>query len=239
MKTLLYTITNFSPNADDCINLMYDSLKLDNNTDFLVVSNTQPPENFKHNTVVDSSIPRACYVGFLKYSEMIPKGYNQYIYLDSDILYFGEVKSLYNEKEFTIVRDHGSMQSRWFYYENHDKKDLDMMIKTQAINGGTFAFKNIEFIKKIKDLYTPYISKFNTVDNAILEQSSYNYAVAKTSNFTFDNCYDITDITVLYAAKKIPEKDKYLYHFCGFRDSMIVKYQEMKELYDEYKRRNS
>lgn len=239
MKTLLYTITNFSQNADDCINLLYSSLKFKDSIDFLVVSNNPAPVGFVHNTVIDTSISKECYPGFLKYSNMVPKNYDQYIYLDSDILYFGELEWLYSDKPLSIVRDNGSMLSTWFYYKQHLEEESIIMGSTQAINAGTFCFKDISFLSLVNRLYTPHISSNSSIENAILEQASYNYAVAKQYNFDLTKCYDITNITELYAANKEPVNNKYLYHFCGFRNSMITKYEEMKGFYDKYQRRNS
>jgi alpha-N-acetylglucosamine transferase len=238
MRTLVYTISNFSPNASDCIDLMYSSLKINKNTDFCVIANTNPPNDFRFKTIVDERVSRDCYVGFLKYSDMVPKEYAQYVYLDSDILYFGEIDQLYSNKQLSIVRDHGSMTSTWFYYKNHDLQDLDRMKITQAVNAGSFAFKDISFLKRVRSLYEPYI-EHNLVNNAILEQASFNYVIAKIGNFSFEHFHDLTDMSLLYASKKELVENKCLYHFCGFKNSMIEKYQEMKNLYDKYQRKNS
>ena len=80
---LVYTVSDFKPQADQCINMMVDSLKKDN-FDFCVITNKNPPSNFKHNVVVDTN--NYDYVGFLKYSEKIPENYDYYVYLDSVLL---------------------------------------------------------------------------------------------------------------------------------------------------------
>ena len=85
-KTLVYTVSDFSPYAEECINMLVDNMEMNENMDFCVVANKYPSSLFKHNVIQASH--NLNYIGFLKYFPKLPE-YEQYIYLDSDILFFG------------------------------------------------------------------------------------------------------------------------------------------------------
>lgn len=230
---LCYTITNFCPCADQCIELLYQSIKLNNKEDFdfIVLSSCDVPINFKINTIVDKNILYDKYIGFLKYSDLIPKNYKYYIYLDSDILYFGKLSYLLSDKhDFTITKENIHSNHEWFHYKYYnDKLKIN---NSYGINAGSFAFKDINLLYNIKKIYNNYIG-LSPIDNAKLEQSSFNYLLALLSDFNIDKYYDISNICELHATTSLIE-GKLLYHFCNFTQSLEFKYNNMKILYDKY-----
>lgn len=233
-KILYYTITNFCPYADECIKLLYQSIKVNNNGfDFVVLSNKDKPQNFDINTIVDKNSLYDKYVGFLKYSDLVPKNYDHYAYLDSDILYFGKLSQLISENyDFTITKESFGMNHEWFSFPYVSKEHKEQFKKTSGINAGSFAFKNLSFLSDIKSLYSPYITD-DSMKNAKLEQSAYNYVLALLCNFDLSKYYDISPIASLYCGT-YPLEGKVLYHFCNFANSMEFKFHNMKVLYDRY-----
>lgn len=233
-KTLYYTITNFSACSKECVELLYQSIKINNdNFDFIVLSSKDPPKNFEINTIVDKNSLYDKYVGFLKYSDFVPKNYDNYVYLDSDILYFGKLSQLISEKyHFTITKDNFDMNHEWFEYFHSPNEHKNKFKTMRGINAGSFSFKNISFLDDVKSLYSPHITN-SSDQNAKLEQSSFNYVLAILCDFDLNKYYDISPICALYSGQ-IPIEGKLLYHFCGFTNSMQHKYINMKKLYDKY-----
>lgn len=239
MKICLYTVSNFNPGSLDCINLLIDSIT-DNDYNFYILSNNTFYSNTNYNIVYDTTIV-SDYVGYLKYSPNIPKDYDYYVYLDSDILLFDKISSLVcANKEFSIVREKClvSENKEWFYF-NHilDREDIYKIQNAQALNAGSFAFRHDQFsvIEKIYTYYKTY-HNHNTNHNVRLEQGIYNFVINKHSDYQLKNCYDITDKAVLFASNKEFIDNKTLYHFCGYTNEMITKYNNMKAFYDKYKK---
>lgn len=234
MKNLIYTISNFCPYADECIDLLHNSISLNNkNFDFVVLSSQEPPQSFKLPVIIDDDPIYESYVGFLKYSNKIPNNYDQYIYLDSDILYFGLLSQFTKlEYNFTITKESAKMSEEWFKYKYGLKQYKHKYKNISAINAGSFAFRDLSFLSHVKDLYENYIES-EPIENAKLEQSSFNYALAILSDFNLNEYYDISYMCQLYAQTD-PVSNKLLYHFCNFSNSMENKFRYMKELYDKY-----
>lgn len=230
MKTLLYTVSNFKDKSIDCIDLMLSNIK--GNFDFAIISNKN--EKCKYKIILDEKPYK--YIGFLKYSENLPEGYDQYIYLDSDILFFGDIIDLHDSsKEFSIVKEKLLMSNEWFKYPYLQCSDyLDKINNNLGLNAGTFAYKNTSFLKKNRELFEPHISQ-DIYKDARLEQSSYNLALSNSVQFDFNKCYDLTNITVLFADQFDYDNSKTIYHFCGFSNEMQSKFLKMKTFYDKIK----
>lgn len=243
MKICLYTVSNFNSGSLDCINLLISSITDNNYTFYILSNNSSPYSNTNHNIVYDTEVA-SDYVGYLKYSPSLPKDYDYYVYLDSDILFFDTISSLICiNKEFSIVREKClvSENKEWFYFNYlSDKEDIYKTQNAQALNAGSFAFRNDQFavIEKIYNYYKTH-HNHNTNHNVRLEQSIYNFVINKQSDYTLQNCYDITDKTLLFASGKDKINNKTLYHFCGYTNEMITKYNNMKVFYDKYKKSNS
>lgn len=238
MKTLLYTISDFKEGAIECIRMMRNSIG-DNNFDFVIIANKKI--ECEYEIIVDESVDN--YIGFLKYSPRVPAGYDQYIYLDSDILFFGPISDFYSDQEFSIVFEDLKMNSQcwagkfWFKYSHDCSESYSSNIENlYGVNAGSFAFKNISFLSNVRFFF----EKFKTNDilsNAILEQTSFNYALCIQNNFDFSRCLNFTNKSVIHAKPNSFNIGKKLYHFNGFTNSMIHKNEIMKKFIHENKNR--
>lgn len=231
MKILLYTVSDFKSNALDCIRLML-SCFTEINFDFKIVTNVKEYEQYE-DIIFDDN--RYNYIGFLKYSKNIPAGYDKYIYLDSDVLYFDNVNNLFSEKKYSCVIEELPMNHEWFLYKNHEHEYLEKIKLLNGFNAGTFSFDDINFLKQIRDCFEPFVSQ-NVHSDARLEQSSYNYILSKNINFNISNIHNLTEMTQLFADTKQYTSNKKLYHFCGFSNEMQSKFIKMKNFYDTIKR---
>lgn len=238
MKTLLYTVSDFKEGAIDCIRMMKNSI-IGNDFDFIIIANKKI--DCEYEIIVDENSDN--YIGFLKYSSKIPDHYDQYIYLDSDILFLGQISNFYSNQEFSIVFENLKMNSQcsshryWFKYP-HDNSDeyLYNIENLYGINAGSFAFKNISFLSKVRSYFENFKSN-DVLNNAILEQSSFNYAICIENNFDFSNCFDFTNQSIIHAKSDSFCLNKKLYHFAGFTNSMIHKKETMEKFINENKNR--
>jgi hypothetical protein len=224
MKTLLYTITDFSPYAAECINLLSGNMIQDTNVDYCVISNNPPPPDFKYN-VVQTKL-NANYVGFLKFYSKIPDGYDHYIYMDSDILFFGNPLSLIPTEDLSIVIENCNIRDEWHSFHINDKNKIP---NVKGLNAGTFVFSNKNFVNQVNEnILNNYNPSWSTIHNAMMEQSVFNMTIGQTCNFDWTKYKDITDITKLH----VPTDFKYnksikIYHFCGWAGQMCTKYIRM------------
>lgn len=238
MKTLLYTVSDFKDGAIDCIRMMKNSIS-GNNFDFVIIANHKI--DCEYDIIVDNN---PCnYIGFLKYSTKVPQGYDQYIYLDSDILFFGAISDFYSNQEFSIVRENLKMNSicssgrYWFRYpHDHSQQYFDNIKNLDGINAGSFAFKNLSFLSKVRNNFEKF-KENEVISNAILEQSSFNYTLCIENNFDFSNCFDFTDRSIIHAKYNSFDTNKKLYHFAGFTNSMLSKKESMQKFIHENKNR--
>lgn len=232
-KILIYTVSDFKPYSLDCIKLMLSTFE-DKNFDFKIITNNIKYKNYEDIIFDDSAYS---YIGFLKYSKNISDEYDQYVYLDSDILYFGNTNQLFSDKEYSCVIENLPMINEWFLYKNHDKEYLEKIQNLNGFNAGTFSFKNISFLSKIREAFEPYITQ-NVHADARLEQSSFNFILSNEINFDINNINDLSQTTQLFADINPYNTTKKLYHFCGFSNEMGSKFFKMKSFYDQYARRN-
>lgn len=237
MKTLLYTVSDFKDGALECINMMLNHIE--GEFDFIVISNRD--FDCGHKVYVDDSC--GSYIGFLKYSKQIPEGYNQYVYLDSDILFFGELSILFDDRPLSITQELKMMgkpceQGRyWFKYPFDTTQEYsNRIINFLGINAGSFAFKNVNFLSRVRKLFNGRKSQ-NIMENAILEQSSFNYAVCQETRFDLQKALNFSDLTVFEAHKHSFTDRGRLYHFCGFENAMIGKKEKMQNFLNENKNR--
>jgi hypothetical protein len=235
MKILLYTICDFKPYAINCIELLLKSITFDIEYDFLIVSN-KINNDTNYRVITESSI-QSEYIGYVKYSPLIPNNYDYYVYLDADILYFDKIsKLLSTNANFTIVKENCNIDKNdWYYFKYVDVQESQVLQNSHAVNAGSFCYtqNQIEHINQIYKLYVKHC-KNNINHDVRLEQSIYNYIVNKVNNYDLKDCYDITDKVQLYAGTKPMCKNKTLHHFCGFTNEMYTKYITMKNFYDQY-----
>lgn len=230
MKTLLYTISDFSFKAKECIELMYNSINQTKDFDFVVVTNNKNyPKNLP--VIVDDS--NINYIGDLKYSSKIPEGYSRYIYLDSDILFFGSINELYDDREYSLVFELGKpMSLEFFSYPFSDNNHKIIEKNLTGINAGTFSFKNYYFLKEVREKINN-IKLNNDHLSARYEQSAFNYVISKSVNYNFSLIKDLTPITSLFAQNNPYNENKKIYHFCGFNGNMVSKYNLMEKFNNE------
>lgn len=229
MKVLVYTATDFNDDSHKCINLLAANMTLPDGVDFCVISNKSGPEGFSHKVIVD---PRDyVYGGFLKYSKLIPKGYDYYLFLDPDIVCFGNPMNLIDpNKEFTTIYEpRESMSGSWFNYKRAPNSDRLKFFMLKGINAGTFGFRHIKFTGSIRKLFEPHI-QHNLIEDAMLEQTSFNYGMCLATDFDLSKSYDISDRSQLFAGYSPFDLSKQLFHFCGFQKTMADKYEEMVSL---------
>jgi len=233
VRVLVYTATDFNEGSHKCIDLLVANMTLPDNVDFCVMSNKPGPEGFSHKVVVDPK--DYLYGGFLKYSELIPKGYDYYLFLDPDIIYFGNPMDLIDPtKDFTIVTEQRrdlchDMCYKWFAYSRAPNSDKIKFVNLRGLNAGTFGFKDLGFTARVRSLFEPHIQK-TLLEDAILEQSSYNYGICLATDFNMSKCHDIAHKVQMFAGYNPTDPAKQLYHFCGFVKSMTNKYAEMASL---------
>ena len=213
--------------------MLFDSVDWSGNVDFCIVGTKQIGGKFKHKVIVDPH-PRE-YPGFMKSSKVVPKGYDRYVYLDSDIFYFGSPNDLFHDdKDFSIVFEERTMIDRWYAYDKAPKSDKAKMEQILGMNAGNFCFKDLGFLDEIRALWERYVT--NSVNSdARLEQSSFNYAICKRTDFDLTKCHDLTPITQLQAAVRPFDKNKTLYHFTGAPNTMAGKAYVMGEFLKNFR----
>jgi hypothetical protein len=241
MKIFLYTISDYKPYSIDCINLLLSSIEFDIDYDFFIISNNENSVQHNYQTIIDKNELSKQYIGYLKYSPLIPKNYDYYVYLDSDILYFNQLSKIFNiEYNFSIVKENSNISDHdWYYFKYHslNNEDTNKLKNSSALNAGSFAIKGSE-ISILDQIYNLYKITFNNdlAHDVRLEQSIYNYVLHNNNCYDLKKCYDITETVQLFASKTAQLPNKKLYHFCGFTNEMQSKYIHMKDFYDKYQR---
>lgn len=232
MKTLVYTCSDFSPLAKECIDLLYSSIHNKSKFDFAVVTNSvNAPKTF--NIIYDDS--KVNYVVDLRYSAKIPNNYDRYIYLDSDILFYGDIELLYDTNiEHSIVNEFLMMDSDWCSYPFSDSTHKNKEKSLKGLNSGTFTFTDTSFLSEVRALLSKD-TKSTPMESAKFEQSSYNYAICKKLNYDFSKAYDLNPIVQLFAHQHPISIEKKLYHFNGFSGGMDIKYKLMQHHFDVVK----
>ena len=238
-KLFIYTVSDFKPGSIECIEMLFSSLlkEENDNVDLYIITNKEPYKEIdkRIKIIQDNSENADKFIGFLKFSDKIPHGYNYYIYLDSDILYYGKSFDLFNNRcEFSIVRDDWvAMTHPWHFYQKCTHEESEKMKNLNGINSGTFGYKNIGFIEKVRKLYESDITS-DLMSSIKLEQSSFNYAICKELDFNIDDrVFDLTSKALLFAAGKQFNKEKTIYHFNGFTNEMNSKSNAMKSFLKE------
>lgn len=233
MKLLLYTISDFKPYAIECIELLLSSILKDVSHDFVIVADKPSPTPLVCDVIVDSEAS-SNYIGCLKYSPAIPRGYDYYVYLDSDILFFDSLSRLIDkDKRYSVVHENELIGKNPWWYFAHSGTDTTRLQASRAINAGSFAFAESEY-PILGDVWAAYHqhATANLMGNAQLEQSLLNYYLYQRTRFETDCLHDLTSRAQLHARNYPLQQQKTLYHFCGFTNEMKSKYQVMKAYYD-------
>ena len=240
-KTLIYTTCDFSPQSYQCTEFLYRSLMVYNSEDifdFCVISNKINPECIFPIILIDNKIPNN--LSTWKYTQHIPKGYERYFYLDSDILCFGKIDDMFNESNFSFITEtHPMSDSDCYCYKYATTEEKLQMKNYNGFCAGSFGFKNIKFLSDILNLMKQKLSNTEISDNisirekfdlilpdALLDQTSFNYWIFKQLP-ELKYC-DLSNKCVIRPDGIPYTSDKTIYHFCGFQYEMVSKYNRMK-----------
>jgi hypothetical protein len=242
MKICLYTISDLQKGSIECIDMLYDSIfsQSENkiNIDFYVITNnTKIPSNFHYNVILSEY--SNYHIVYSRYTNRLPANYNKYIYFDSDILCFDDIKSLITDSNYAIVTEKLLMTDQWFRYPFATIQDYIIMKEIKGINSGTFIFSNKEDISSISDLFIPYLDKYQSKDgvsNAQFEQSCFNYFILKKCGKYFNNCQILSNKIELDSSNIKPSLSKKIYHFTNFFYGMQKKANFMKQFKEAYER---
>jgi hypothetical protein len=239
-KTLVYTTCDFSSNSYKCTELLYRSLLVNNSDfDFYIISNTKSSESEFPIIVEDS--PNRKILANWKYTKLLPEGYNQYFYLDSDILCFGKLEDLCDDNDLSLcTENHRMSDSEYFCYKDATPEEKLKMKDYNGFQAGSFGFKNMKFLSEIRELIEPKLNnpiipdgisreEFHRIilPDAMLDQTSLNYYVLK--QLPDMKYFDFTDKVLIRPDDPVRfyTENKMIYHFCGFRAEMNSKYQRM------------
>jgi len=224
-RTLVYTVSDFSEKAAECVDLLFDGIEKNEYLDFCVVSNKPSPAGFKYKTIVVETTSN--YIGHLKYYTGLPDA-DRYLYLDSDILFFGHVDNAFSENfDLSVVVEDFSLNMEWFSYHVSNKDKLPSGVF--GLNGGTFAFKDRNFLIGMNEKINEHFnSRYSPHLNALLEQSLFNEAVGETCNYDWSLVNNLTEIARLHVLDScIYDSKIQIYHFCGWTGGMGSKYSRM------------
>jgi len=225
-KTLVYTVSNLSPDAVACATLLHRSLQV-KNSEFTFAILTNQACKLTNLPIISASCPTP-YVGYLKFSDAVPAGFDQYIYLDSDILCLESLANLHDEShEFSLVEESASMNSAWFAYPGLGNRPRSKMSKLKGINAGSFAFRDRSILAEVRELMNAKLRNHLGLD-AQLEQAAFNRMLFLRDIPQSRNFKPLSDIVKLYPDRYSYEPSgKSIYHFCGFSGEMASKFERM------------
>jgi hypothetical protein len=256
MNTLVYTCNDLSKNSPSlgCLELLYQSLLTKNNTtefDFLVLTNNKNAEQISHKVVYDHEFGEV-FPGYLKFSPRLPSGYDRYLYLDSDILFYEKIENVMPTCspicamiEPLLIGDTESdcrmIDSEWHRYCRITDKDIETHQNKPCINSGQFSFKaESHLLGGVRSYlhesrYLSLYSRHQMHSHAQNEQSSFNrYLLDVWSDV------DLSKLTNLVTThpERDKEKNKTVFHFTGFSSGgMQLKLSRMTAFASEYSSR--
>lgn len=226
MNIFLYTVSDFSANALRCIDLLNNSLNYQNNVKLNILCNNIPPPECQFNCIFDETY-KEIFPGFLKYSDKIPEGYDYYLYLDSDILFFDNITNILPKKNnlYSLVFEEKIAKNNpWFNYSGFIENE-----NIKGINSGSFVIKDRKHLQEMKNFCDTNLSA-NSMVNAQIDQSALNFLVSKKN---YSNYEDFSEKVQLFCdADTNIEKGKTIFHFCGFEGHMSNKLNKMGKFYD-------
>jgi len=237
MKYLVYTVSDFTDYAEECIAYLYESIINNNDAsifDFCIVSNNK---NLKSNFDIIFDDNNSSYIGWSKYTKKLPNGYDGYLYLDSDILFNEKIKNMFGQYDNSVVCESQQMASPWFMFSLSSEEEKKEMSKINGFNAGTFAFKKKDVLIEISNICDRIKNKnFNTIQQACTEQTCFNYWIFNClkKKILFNN---LTRMVQLHVTEK--QENKSVFHFCGFTGNMKDKYERMKKFIERYEKNGS
>jgi hypothetical protein len=235
-KTLVFTVSDLRETSIGCINLLYESLLKKNSRDdfdFAVVTNidNNVVPNLNRDFIFINQPMSYSYIGWLKFTNQLPNGYDYYLYLDSDILCFESLEYIKGDAEITVVYEEIPMTNEWFWFNDATDEEKELMLNHKGINAGTFGFRNMDFMNKLSETMSKYnFSQTPTLEQAKFEQTILNYVMF--NQLQHNKPKDITEKVLLHAKEELNSHT--IYHFCGFDGHMDKKFSRMKIVTDKF-----
>lgn len=260
-KTLVYTVSNFNDATNSCTSLLLESIKINNsNFDFCVLSDREPPKNYLYNVIVDNSyknyIPSGKeWPGLTRYSDLLPKNYDHYVYFDSDVLCFDRLEAIFpiKDKVLSVATEHGAcpnnegivehtihrMCEMWYCYPAATDLEKNEMQNYIGYNVGVLSFNNVSVLKQIRVLIDNVLTKMTHYPGDphskiyTLDQTPLNYFCFKNKEKIHDICHKINNYTRgsrLQRNQKISE-DVSIFHFTGIQQGMGPKLYHMTDFW--------
>jgi hypothetical protein len=208
---------------------MYRSLFTKNNSDefdFLVVTNNQNAEQIPHTIVYDGEFPIE-YAGYLKYSSKLPAHYDNYLYLDSDVLFYEKIENVIPSDSLICAMkesDCPMFDNEWHRYRRLDEKTLQLHANKWCVNAGQFSYKReSKLTENVRKYLCTNNNLINSCDHAKNEQSSFNrYLLDVWDEINFSK---LTNAVTLFPER---EPSKTIFHFIGFSsEGMYAKMRRM------------
>jgi lipopolysaccharide biosynthesis glycosyltransferase len=261
-KTLVYTVSNFTKDTNRCTDLLVQSIKLHNtNFDFCVMSDTEPPQKYPYNTVVDKGhakyIPKGKeWAGLTRYSDLLPKNYDHYIYFDSDVLCFAKLNEIFppQDKVISVATEYISlpdvqgnwkeiirnMSDIWYCYPAATPEEKLEMTKYLGFNVGVMGFKNLDVHKQVKayidNVLIDMIHSAKDPHSKIysLDQTPLNYFCFKNMDKVHDIHLQVNNFTrcTRLHNKKALAKSVNIFHFTGIDQGMAAKAYHMENFWE-------
>lgn len=235
MKILVYTISNNNLFNIECIKLLKKSLDLNNqNFDFLVLTNSDikiENVNCIKTEFTDTDIV------YSRYSKVVPDGYDVYVYLDADILFFDKITKIISEnKDYSIVIENDKIiktkNCRWYAYPFYENQQ--QLLQLPALNSGTFVFKDTLLLKIVRSLFIEKIHLFKShVEHMQFEQSCFNFAITNILDQNYHKSLFISDKIKLFSCRIDKLIDNInIYHFNNAHIKPAQKINHMRKIYE-------
>jgi len=230
MNTLVYTCNDLSKNSPSlgCLELLYQSLLTKNNTtefEFLVLTNNKNAEQISHTVVYDDEFGEV-FPGYLKFTRKLPSGYDRYLYLDSDILFYEKIENVMpSDSPICVMKESECpmFDSDWHRYHQLDENTLRSHANKWCVNSGQFSFKRESNLTESVRRYL-FVNRdlVYSHDHAKNEQSSFNrYLLDVWDAVDFSKFGDRVTLTPEI------ETTKSIFHFAGFSSGMQSKLHRM------------
>jgi hypothetical protein len=163
-----------------------------------------------------------------KYSDVLPEGYDNYIYLDSDILVDDKISSIIKDGMINVVPEQNLVGENFWHKPEFCTDEEKYIYEKRALNAGTFSFPDKSFVEGVKKALLDNITTIGG-NFAPFEQSCFNYCA-----HIFDYDLNFLNCVKLHCHDNTKKEEGIkIYHFCGYSGSMIGKYRAMEKFINE------
>lgn len=243
MKTLVYTCNDLR-HSTPCVDLLYSSLMEHNEKgsfDFAVLCDDRNHERVDYEVLYDYSYPPQ-FTGSLRYSSLIPKGYDYYLYLDSDILFYDKIENVLpvdGKCVNAVWEGQDLMYKSCWHNHGFEEKITPSDHDKPCINSGQFSFTGqCDLLSQVRDnmmslpIFADKDHNYPVHECAMYEQSSFNYTLLGMWN-------DVDFHRMTNRVSLRPESEtnfrKTVFHFNGFHEGMTRKHHRMCSFAQHYK----